>query len=529
MEKKRTPSVTQQKGKWQMASGKYAIYLLPFALCLLPCRITFADTAAQSYNPPWASELNWARQELWARPTGASAWLENAYTPWWQNKVAHPITDYTASKLPVGAARVDASLDAEFTIHRALPGWTVRTSPTGINNVYTFTPGGTNQDARTARAGQNGFVDLAAHPFESISADIGAELVGNYDYRYYFPVSDEHRLFKDDRVGKIVRGEVKYDTKPFMIRAFEGVPHFGWTAQNDLFQLLPPQYEVEYDRLSSGSLVPRGGEMRSTTPLGTLTVLGGSEIRWGYGSSAFAKYDAPVMANVEQSIVYRNENIPFGMESTDERRWSVSYNASTKYSDRVQLHGGLMYQPFRVGRNYQTDTSANLSDVQTLKKKDALGLTLRTEIHPEHVIDHAGIGYTYLGPAAGNKHEVDLNATRTAWTDWTFSGAYIYRQPIQGPVPTRFEGSLANPGAFLSIPRGPDDPFRVKGDNRKAHIASLTLIFDPTPATPFFKYTPNVLEDWNLNPEEDATWVGAVQYRMTQYLTNTDRRYYWDE
>src|SRR5260370_25026357 len=53
------------------------------------------ETAAQAYNPSWADELNWANQPLWAKPTGASAWLEDLYKPWWQCRVAIPITDYT--------------------------------------------------------------------------------------------------------------------------------------------------------------------------------------------------------------------------------------------------------------------------------------------------------------------------------------------------------------------------------------------------------------------------------------------------
>src|SRR5207249_4528868 len=112
---------------------------------------------------------------------------------------------------------------------------------------------------------------------------------------------------------------------------------------------------------------------------------------------------------------------------------------------------------------------------------------------------------------------------------WTLSAAYIYRQPVEDPVPTTFQGTLANPGAFLTIPRGPDDPFRVDWDNRKAHIGSLTLVFNPTPGTPFFRYQRNVLEDWNINPGLEPTWIGAIQGRVTHYLSNTDRLYYWDE
>ncbi len=473
-------------------------------------------------------ELSWLNHPIYARPTGSSAWLEDLYVPWWQGRVANPITDYSASKLAVGSIRLDAALDAELTAHRTKKSWDVEASPTGINNVYTFTPGSTFQEDASARMGQNAYLNFGAHPIEALSADLGAEFVGNYDQRYWFPVNDELRMYKDDVHAKIVRGEIKYDTKPFMIRGFEGVPHYGWTSQNDLFQLLPPQYDVEYYRRLAGTLTPRGGEMRATTPLGTLTALGGTEFRWGYGSSAFVKYDAPTFGNVEQSIVYRNENVPFGLEDPNERRWGLSYNASGQHSERLQWHAGLLYQPFRVGYTYQTADSTSLSDVKTLKTSQAFGFTTRTEIHPTQWVDHVGLGYTYAGLAAGNKHQVDLDGNRT-FRDWSVSAAYVYRQPLESPVPTVYEGTSSNPGAFLQIPRGPDDPFRVAWENRKAHVGSLTLVWNPTPGTPFFQFQRNVVEDWNINPDLEPTWTGALQYRVVQYPTNTDRIYYWDE
>jgi outer membrane protein OmpA-like peptidoglycan-associated protein len=197
----------------------------------------------------------------------------------------------------------------------------------------------------------------------------------------------------------------------------------------------------------------------------------------------------------------------------------------------VQSHAGILYQPFRLNRPYQDPSmvdSFGRPEERTTKRGDAFGGTVRTEFHPSSVIDLAGLGYTYLAPVAGNKHQVDADLSR-AFGNWTLSGAYIFRQPVVGPVPFLQEGTAANPGAVIATPRGPDDPFWVQWDNRKAHMGSLTLVYDPTPGTPFFKYQPNVLDDWNLNPDEDALFSGALQYRVVDYLTDTDRLYYWDE
>lgn len=503
-------------------------------LCILSPRLLHADTAVSNYNPAWGGELNWANNPIFERPFGSYATLDGITSdsnslPWWETDVAHPIRDYSAGLLPVGGVRLDTALESEITFHRLLPGWSKQTSPTGIDNVYTFTPGSTSQEDQTARAGQSAFIDLGLHPISAITADIGVEAIGNYDQRYWYPINDEHRMADDQHNFKIVRGEVKYDDGNIMLRGFEGVPNNNWLGQNDLFQLMPSQLTPEYYREGNGDIAPRGGEMKIKSALGTLDVLGGTEPQWSYGSSVYARYDAPAMGKLEQSLLYRNENIPFGFEDSDERRWALSYNASYPFNERVIGHAGLLYQPFRVGRNYQDIASNGQIVEDTSQRADAFGGTTRVEVHPSRWLDLAGLGYTYLGPLAGDKQQVDLDATRAVLPDWSLSGAYIYRQPIKGPVPYIYEGTILNPGAVLAQPRGPDDPFRVDWDNRKAHIVSATLVYNPTPGTPVFKYQPNVLEDWNFNREQEATWIGILQYRATYYPTDTDRQYYYDE
>ena len=238
----------------------------------------------------------------------------------------------------------------------------------------------------------------------------------------------------------------------------------------------------------------------------------------------YVKYDAPALASWENSLVYRNEEIPFTLDP-DERRWALSYNASWQLKENISSHAGLLYQPFRLDTPYQDE---DLRPKRT-KERDALGVTWRLETRPASLIDTAGLGYTYLGPVAGNKHQVDADAGRLFRGAWNVSAAYMYRTPIVGPEPLVYEGTASNPGALLANPRGPDDPFWVQWDNREAHIASLTLVYDPTPDTWTFRYQKNVLEEWNMSPEEDAPWVAALQYRLTHYPTNTDRLYYFDE
>src|ERR1019366_8170450 len=155
-------------------------------ILMLSALPSWADTAASAYNPAWGGELSWVNSELFSRPFDSFASLggnslETNYLPWWVTDVAHPIKDYDASKLGSGSVRLDSAIESEVTFHRLLPGWTKQTSPTGIDNVYTFTPGSTSQEDTTSRAGQAAYLNLGLHPVQSISADIGAELQGNYD------------------------------------------------------------------------------------------------------------------------------------------------------------------------------------------------------------------------------------------------------------------------------------------------------------------------------------------------------------
>jgi hypothetical protein len=505
--------------------------LLLFAFCILKSEMASAITA-EAYNPPWLGETAWAggsgqTGNLYSAPIGSWAWVEDAHTPWWQGRVAHPVADYDSSKLPVGGYRIDGAVDIEYTLHRLKKGWEVAPSPSGINNVYTFTPGSQAHPQSTSRSGQNAFIDFGFHPTPQIMGDIGMEAVGNYDQRFWFPVNDEHRLYKDKKHVRPVRGELKYDNDTFMIRGFAGTPNFNWVYQNDLFQLLPTALDVERYRQVEGAVVPRGGEARYKSSFGTLTALGGTEPRFGYGPSVYVKYDAPSMASWENSLVYRNEEVPFTLDP-DERRWTVSYNSSWKLTDQVSSHVGLLYQPFRLDYDYH-DVDGTTIQTKRTDEGDALGATWRLEAKPERVVDTAGAGVTYLGPVAGNKMQFDVDAARAIRKVYALSGAYMYRHPVVDAEPLLYEGTPSNPGALLANPRGPDDPFWVQWDNREAHIVSLTLAFDPTPETYMFRYQKNVLDEWNLNPEEDAIWSGAVQYRMSYYPTNTDRMYHWNE
>ena len=382
--------------------------------------------------------------------------------------------------------RLDTALDVDYTMHRLLPSWTKATSPSGINNVYTFTPGSPNQDAQTARSGQSAFADFGLHPIETISGDIGAEFIGNYDQTFWHPVSDENRMYVNDQHAKIVRSDIKYDDGDFLLRGFQAVAMPDWSSKNDLFVLYPGQLDTEYPRRSTagGPLVPRGGQMRyKSDNAGTLEVIGGAETVWHYGPGVYAKYDAPAIGNWEQSLVYRNENITWNQLSPsdpNERRWALSYNNSYHNSERMDTHWGLLYQPYRLNDTY-ADANDLLADgtyrVRSMRQIDALGLTLRTEMKPTAVVDQVDVGL-FISQDSPQATKAAGGCGCAPYLPYGLDGfRSVYLSPSVGrtcALYVRRNSGSRNPGAVLSTPRGPDDAFprgleQPRGPHSQSH------------------------------------------------------------
>ncbi|MCS7185239.1 MAG: hypothetical protein NZ870_04895, partial [bacterium] len=137
--------------------------------------------------------------------------------------------------------------------------------------------------------------------------------------------------------------------------------------------------------------------------------------------------------------------------------------------------------------------------------------------------------FTFAGAVSGNKNEMEFQTTKSFNKIYSFTLSYLYRKPVYGPLPLLYEGTLENRGPIIISPRGPESPFVVNWSNREASIFSLVFNFDPTPQSWFYRYQPNIVDDWNLNPNEDATFACALKYSCEYYPTTTDRLYFYDE
>lgn len=356
--------------------------------------------------------------------------------------------------------------------------------------------------------------------------------IGNYPQNLLSqPVNDVHRL---NRQGKRLTMDsllIKYHHKWLTASVFSGIGHSDWRDEGDFFNLFPEQFDVHTYKRVSGRGVPRGADVILRSSLGKFQVVVGPELVWGWGKSALAKWNIR-LGRVDLAAIYKDEKIVWGQGGEHLRATEISIR--TKH-----LSVAALYSPFRINRRYAfvdeakngvgfLNTNFEIKEAQT-QRRDAFGTTLEYERENLPFAFKLHTAYTYLGLTAGNKSAISLGLEKMFSENFNFVGWLNYRVPLTGPNPRIFEGTVNNPGPTLLSPRGPEAPFWVTWENRKAYVFSIMMKYDPTPATYLYQYRPNVLESWNLNSEEDASFTFALQYTFSHYPTTTDLQWYINE
>lgn len=450
---------------------------------------------------------------------------------------------YSQQSEEIGFLNISGKLQLDYYTHKLGKDWNLsKVGYRGINYNYSYIPSTPTSPSWESSFGQTLFLDISYFPSEQFSGDVGVEVINDYADRLWLPVNFEHRLKLENKNFEIKRADLTYKGNLWSIRFFRGAGHYNWSYEGDLFDLFPEQYETERYLRVSGRPVPEGYEAKLGGSFGDLNLIYGTEAVWDYRSGIYANYKF-YLSNLESHIIYRDHIIPYG--DPDERMRAVEF--SSKYSfEESPLELGIIYQPFRLNRDYEfiqeVAPGSGLLGSKYLKKtdktvsKDAFGAGAKFTLNPESVFSSMNFKYTYLGLVAGNKQEFSSQVFSKLTRSLVGSVEYMYRKPLIGPIPLVYEGTSLNTGPALFEPRGPDSPFWVSWenkatgwDNREASIISFVFTFDPTPSTWFYKYQPNIGEEWNLNPEEDASVSFQAKYTLAKYFTETDRLLYWDE
>ncbi|MCG3206213.1 MAG: hypothetical protein KCHDKBKB_02946 [Elusimicrobia bacterium] len=455
-----------------------------------------------------------------------------------------------------GAFRLSHEIVLENIMHRVYPGWKA------TNNLLdkTYSKTGSSNPPWKSEWGQSLLTEAATRLSPDIFGRVLFELQGDYADRFWRPVNYEHHIDNHDRYSFIRQAEANIDKDEWFLHAFKGVGHGDWGAKGDFFGLYPGAIPND-DYLGRSGLygiypanftqdmflnisrrhAPRGFE-GGFQMLG-LDVAGayGNELVYGYGEGGYGRVSAP-LGSSKLTFVYKNEDVPYALPPQDDERmyaYALSWRAPLENGNLFEA--GVKYQPFRLGEPYQVarevdagagllGSSTEISNKKT-KKEDALAERIRYEHRATWFNREVlwSVDGTHAGVVAGNKDQVDLRVGSYLSPLLRGSVEYTYRRPLEGPIPFIFEGTPENLGAIASNPRGPSDPFTVDWNNREAVFLTTTFVFDPTPGTTLLTANPDTLEFWNVNQKENAAFTMALQYRMSDYRTTTDRLFYYDE
>ncbi len=444
-----------------------------------------------------------------------------------------------AEQQKIKSLRIDGNLTFEFWAHKLQPGWGIYSS----NLAKLYEHDLVSKDKWHYVGGQTLNVDFSYRPSRNWTMMLGILAIGNYADRFYIPINDEHRLKYNQDYIKWTRGEIAYKGDRFQASLNGGLGHYHWENEGDMFQLYPEQFDVYNYRRITGRQVPRGLDLKYAGDFGKLELVHGAEVVWGDHTSTYGKYNWR-WGYFNNAFIFKNARISWGEKPKEHLN---AYELTTKIdlAESLPIDLGLLYQPFRLDREFlyveesgtdnsyaipnstaTINTGSRLIKSGTTSTSDALGYKTKIGFRFIPFVEEISVGYAHLGASAGNKDEYSggIKKELNAFTNLDFTG--IYQKPVYGPLPYLYEGTAADPGPGVIKPRARNDAFWVTMENRQAHIYKLTLNFDPTPSSWLYLWQPNILEEWNMNPKEDATIALAFQYLARQYPTATDRWYY---
>ncbi len=438
----------------------------------------------------------------------------------------------------------DIAVRAEFLFegifNQRHDGW--YTSPKLLNNYFRYDTTDIslkNQDWKD-RWGQTMFLDVAFKPFTWASAQFGLQFIADYASRYWASVNHPHRMFDNGQIlpqfsWNTARAEIHNSWAKLSYNRNQA--HYNWQYEGDLFNI----YQAEPDPYTllriTGRGVPEWYQLDMEGKAGKFQLMYGEAIT-DYKNGFYMKYNDIFGSNF--NLFYVDHVIPYGRE--EERMRTVEASTDFNISGST-LEVGAKFRPFRIGYEYDyldstvSDGSGTNGSNYVIKQDktnmaDAFGGAAKLSVPKSFWFDVVTLKYLYEGLSAGNKQQFDASIQQGLTDSLTGTFSYMRRKPLLRAVPA----STSEYGPDLTQARGQTSPFWVwwrnepsGWDNRDTDQFTFTFVYDPTPETWFYLYEPNTIEEWNLNPKEDALLTFASQIKFTRYLGGTDRQIYRSE
>ncbi|MFT6904290.1 MAG: beta-galactosidase [Oleiphilaceae bacterium] len=411
------------------------------------------------------------------------------------------------------------------------------------------------EDALTSSDGQMAFLDFAFQPTNRISGDFSLNVLGNvsqsdFEFRYGdrgAPVrvnvlSDNEfgiTSAKDTAIDGRERVEIydfqaKYEGDSADLLTFYHVPRYHWGDEGDFFGLLRETTDMEGQDIWNDK-APYGAEIIGKQSLEGLKLVFGPEIYWGANPKAMLKYEFGSGGNEYAVIVSEDlaekTGASGGTEATVRQSRQLTLYAKTDLASGVSLElGGIMSGTEKINDEFDRIYRSNTLVVDEIDFKDTLGVKAKVSFdvlgtsRAYLAMNYAGLvadggdplrefGTELPYSALGNKRELE-GGIMINMEPFTIFPRLLYRENVidsNGTIDPTINGTTVNPG--INPRNRDDDPFAVL-DNRAGKSAEVYLTYDPTPATSFY--------DWNVDLLEDAYFAANIGFTRTYYDSATD-------
>ena len=416
------------------------------------------------------------------------------------------------------------------------------------------------EDGLAFTDGQMVNLDFAFEPNNRIRGDFTLNILGNvsesdFEFRYGdrgLPITVE--ALDEDVLGATTRREVNfegrerveiydfnavYEADTYNLEAFYHTPRFHWGYEGDFFGLLRETTDMEGQDIWNAK-APYGMEYAGKKDLDGLKVAFGPEIYWGANPMIMFKYEfelgATEMAFVLAEDIARREDSSSATEATSRQSRAATLYAKRSLGGGELEIGGIIAATEKVGDEYDRLEGDDVV-LDEIEDEDTLGLKV---IYTRDVGSSAKgyIGLNYAGLVAnggdhlteagtelpysslGNKQEIDGGILINAG-NYSFYPRFLIRENLVDANPNvepTTTGTSVTGG--ISARNTDDDPFAVL-DNREARSVELVMTYDPTPATYFYH--------WNADLLEDAAFAYNLGITATTYDTSTDAELFFFE
>jgi hypothetical protein len=389
---------------------------------------------------------------------------------------------------------------------------------------------------------QSMYFGVTANPAPNLTANVQFNVLGDVASKPIDEIFYENRgrpitvqtptgpeqIFSNNRV-QLYRASINWDSRYFTLNGFYRTGHYHWGYEGDFFNFYQEaNYGPNIDIYNG--YAPNGFEITGKKALKGLKVAYGPELWWGANPAVLVKYNRKLAGFDVTGIFHEDIEQRSGTQSSfaipQPKTRKAAFNIGRQLGNFGFTIGGLWAGQPLNGRTFQVvrDVAGAKQVYQSqIKSEDNFGGKIK--------LTFSGGLFNWYGQAAYMGLVANGGADNTqTFTGWRLKDCgsgnqynilsgftlllgklqiapnFLYQKPIEDPIP----GDVSSPGRPRNILQ---DPFSVRA-NRETMAGELLLTYDPTPATWFY--------DWDNDRMEDAKFAMNVDFVYRHLPTTMD-------